>query len=517
LIPRRFSFYDPNVLNEKVTNLSLLTPSRPPIAILGVPFDPVTTDETIDAIASMIASRRPHYVVTANVDFVVQALDDIELRKIIFDSHLVVCDGMPLVWASRFLGNPLPERVTGSDLTPRLLAAAERHGWRVFYLGGRQESLDNAVRASVLRHPKLQIVGAYSPPFKPLLDFDHAEIRRRILDARPDLLLVAFGCPKQEKWINMYYRDLGVPVCIGVGASLAFVGGTLRRAPMWMQRTGTEWVFRLAQEPGRLGGRYGKGVWVFGRAILKQWLMLRSRRKHARLNPRPANPPLPLTASPTARGTAVLVPWTVLTAPERLDAVAVRDFGDSWLQAGETARLAIDLAATRFVDSTGVGLLVRLRKRAGLRQIPLTLCRITPVVDRALALMRIGDFFDRIDAVPTYPGEVPQIDRSPAVTVHSIPAGLSIRWSGEITADNTPDLTRQLEPRIAALPPGSRVEIRLTDVSFVDSSGVGLFVGLKKRAWRQEVLVIYREPSPAVRNVIRLTHLEEYLLQERLP
>lgn len=440
-------------MNEQVTKPSLLTPSRPPIAILSVPFDPITNSETLDAIASMIA--------------------------------------------------------------PRLLAEAEQRGWRVFFLGGRQESLDNAVRASVLRHPRLQIVGAFSPPFKPLLDLDHTETRRRILEARPDLLLVAFGCPKQEKWINMDYRDLDVPVSIGVGATLAYNGGTLRRAPVWMQRTGTEWLFRLVQEPGRLGGRCGSGIWIFGRAILHQWHLLRSRRKHARLNPLPATRPLPPTASPSARGTEASTPWTVLTAPERLDAVAVRDFGDSWMQAGETARLAIDLGATRFIDSTGVGLLVRLRKRAELRQVPITLCRSTTVIDRALSLMRIEEFFDRIDTLPTYPGEAPWSDRSPAFALKTTPAGLSIAWSGEITAVSAPDLLRQIEQQIAAQPPGARVEIQLSEVSFVDSSAIGFFLGLKKRAWRQEVLVMYRNPSPAIRNVFRLHHMEEYLLEDR--
>lgn len=505
-------------MNEKVSNPSLLTPSRPPIAILGVPFDPVTTLETIDAITSMIASRRPHYVVTANVDFVVQALDDVELRKIIFDSHLVVCDGMPLVWASRFLGNPLPERVTGSDLTPRLLAEAEKKGWRVFYLGGRQESLDNAVRASLERHPKLQLVGAYSPPFKPLLELDHDEISRRITEAKPDLLFVAFGCPKQEKWINMYYRELGVPVSIGVGATLAFIGGTLRRAPVWMQRTGTEWLFRLLQEPGRLGGRYSKGLWVFGRAILLQWHLLRSRRKHARLNPSPAAPAVQFeSASLNASCIPSQIPWTVLTAPERFDAVAVHDFGNNWLAAGETSRLAIDLGATHFIDSTGMGLLVRLRKRAGIRHVPVTLCRSTPAVDRALQLMRIEEFFDRIATVPTSPVEAPRNVLAPSVAAASTDHGLSLAWRGEITAVTAPSLAREVEPRIASLPSGARVEIGLAEVSFVDSSGIGFFVGLKKKAWRQEVQVVFRNPTPSVRNVIRITNLESYLLEDRRP
>src|SRR5215470_668467 len=119
--------------------------ANPPIAILGVPFDNVTTAETIEAIGRMVVSRQPHYLVTANVDFLVQAQEDVELRRILFDAHLVLCDGTPLLWASRLLGNPLLERVAGADLVPLLLRAAADKGYRVFLLGATPESAAHAV------------------------------------------------------------------------------------------------------------------------------------------------------------------------------------------------------------------------------------------------------------------------------------------------------------------------------------------------------------------------------------
>src|SRR3954466_1617279 len=127
------------------------TPARaysatPPIAILGVPFDNVTPSETIDLIQRMVSSRQPHYLVTANVDFLVQAQEDVELRRILFDAHLVLCDGTPLVWASRVLGNPLPERVAGADLVPLLMRVAEEKGYRIFFLGATEESCTQAVK-----------------------------------------------------------------------------------------------------------------------------------------------------------------------------------------------------------------------------------------------------------------------------------------------------------------------------------------------------------------------------------
>src|SRR5436190_11529860 len=139
--------------------------ATPPIAILGVPFDNVTTAETIDLIQRMVSSRQPHYLVTANVDFLVQAQEDVELRRILFDAHLVLCDGTPLVWASRVLGNPLPERVAGADLVPLLMRVAEEKGFRIFFLGATPESAAQAVENLMARHPRLVIAGHYSPPF----------------------------------------------------------------------------------------------------------------------------------------------------------------------------------------------------------------------------------------------------------------------------------------------------------------------------------------------------------------
>src|SRR5882672_10793955 len=139
--------------------------STPPIAILGVPFDNVTTRETVDLIQRMVSSRQPHYLVTANVDFLVQAQEDVELRRIMFDAHLVLCDGTPLVWASRLLGNPLPERVAGADLVPLLIRVAAQRGYRLFFLGATPESAQAAVDNLKRQYEGLIIAGHYSPPF----------------------------------------------------------------------------------------------------------------------------------------------------------------------------------------------------------------------------------------------------------------------------------------------------------------------------------------------------------------
>lgn len=236
---------------------------RKQIRLMNVPFDVVTMPQTLDRIGGMIASKLPHYLATANVDFLVQTRTDSELRRILNEAHLVVCDGTPLVWLSRLLRRGLPERVAGSDLVPQLLERAERQGWRVFFLGGEPRALSRAVRNVEAKHPNIHIVGSYSPPFAPLDKMDHEGICERVRVAKPDLLLVSFGCPKQEKWIARNHAALEVPVSIGVGATIDFLAGTVKRAPRWMQVGGMEWIYRLAQEPRRLLKRYSTDLVVF--------------------------------------------------------------------------------------------------------------------------------------------------------------------------------------------------------------------------------------------------------------
>ena len=476
----------------------------PPIAILGVPFDKATLQGALRCMAGMIASRQPHYIATANVDFVVQAMRDVELRRILADADLVLCDGMPLVWASRFLGNRLPERVAGSDLVPLLLAEAERQGWRVFFLGGTPASIAQAAEKVQARHPRLALVGAYSPPFKPLLEMDHDEMLRRIREARPDILLVAFGCPKQEKWINMQYRRAGVPVSIGVGATLDFLAGTVRRAPAWMQAAGLEWVFRLAQEPRRLFRRYFTDLWFFGGAILRQWWQLRGVHTEARRTNE-------VLSQLTRSGVMEVVRF-----PQRIDAVTVSQHTGLWPHLAEgTAHLLLDLSRVEFIDSTGVGLLVRLQKqlRGGGRQ--LVLVAPTKPVARALALMRFTEFFpisadlaaarDLVHARRDEPNVLP--------TLNIADANEPMAWQGDIVAANENDVWRvtmlQLE---LAKRRATGLRINLAAVRFIDSAGVGLMVRLRKEARQRGIAVRFIEPQEAVRNVLRILRMEGYLL-----
>ncbi|HTL67389.1 MAG TPA: WecB/TagA/CpsF family glycosyltransferase [Lacunisphaera sp.] len=352
-------------------------PARAPVAILGVPLDPLTVDETLARIAAMVDTGRPHYVVTPNVDFLVQARSDAALRRILGEADLVLCDGQPLVWASRWLGNPLPERVAGADLAPRLLAQAERLGHRVFLLGAAPEANAAAVARLRLRHPRLVIAGSFAPPFRPLAEMDHADIIRRVRAAQPHLLLVGFGCPKQEKWMAMHYRELGVPVCLGLGATIDFLAGRVRRAPGWMHRAGLEWTYRLWQEPRRLFRRYATDLRLFGFALFAQWWALGRRMGRAGGSVR---------VIPSAGGVLRL------RAAGALDRAAVEAATEAWrrIRAG-WGDCELDLADVEVIDSTGAAALIVWRRELRRRGRRLTIVRARGRVGRQLATFGPAD------------------------------------------------------------------------------------------------------------------------------
>jgi N-acetylglucosaminyldiphosphoundecaprenol N-acetyl-beta-D-mannosaminyltransferase len=230
--------------------------NRRSVAVLGVPFDNVTMHEAMELIEEKIDEQGFHQVATANVDFVIHAMNDQVLQEVLCSCDLIVPDGMPIVWASRLMGCRLKERVSGIDMVPRLAELAARRGWGMFLLGASERSSLAAAEALKKRFPKLQIAGRYCPPVSHLADMDHEEILSRIDRAQPHILLVAMGHPKQEQWLAMHRDRLNVPLCMGVGASLDFLAGVVSRAPLWMQRTGLEWLYRAAQEPQRLTQRY---------------------------------------------------------------------------------------------------------------------------------------------------------------------------------------------------------------------------------------------------------------------
>lgn len=486
---------------------------RPPIAILGVPFDNVTAAEAVARVKGMIASGRPHYLVTANVDFLVQARTDVELRRILAEAHLVLCDGTPLLWASRFLGNPLPERVAGSDLVPLLLEAAAEEKYRVFMLGATPECVERAATRLRTDYPGLVLAGYYSPPFNALLEMDHEEIKRRIVAARPDLLLISFGCPKAEKWIAMHYRTLGVPVAIGVGATIDFLAGQVRRAPPWMRRAGAEWLFRLAQEPRRLFKRYVRDFWVFGGNILAQWAQLQLRPALVRVAGAGAGQADGASEFAGDMFPAPVDQPIVLHVPERLDVSTLRH--GLWPEAARLARgrhYLVEMRAVRSIDSTGVGFLIRLQKQARAAGRVMVIVSPSRSVRRALKLARMQDFFD---CAPN----LAAAERLLAARMGELASSVTFHlvWQGEITAANARTVWQRTRSYIDALSPGGRHIIDLAQTRFMDSTGLRLMVRAQKLARRRKVKLVFANPQPPVANVIRAARLEPAVLDRSVP
>lgn len=384
----------------------------PPIVMMGVPFDQVTSAQTLEIIREMVDSAEPHLMVTANVDFLAQVQKDEELQRILIEADLVVCDGTPLVWMSKMLGDPLPERVAGSDLAPLVLSAAAAAGQRVFFLGAKHEVLLEASRRVLQKWPKLQIAGIFSPPFAPLDKMDHEGICRQIRDAKTDILLVAFGCPKQEKWLAMNYRKTGAAVSIGVGATIDFLAGSVKRAPAWMQKSGLEWLYRAAQEPKRLAGRYWRDIRVVSPGLLMQFLKMRRRGKSspkaqvtkAETSPVPSVKDVPVAVTEIAEEAGP--EWDnglyILKLPARLDAVSARE-ASLWAEAesGNASRIVADATETTFLDSTGTGKLVRLARLARERGGKIVLAGAKPAVNGPLKLMKLNHYFEEAPDVAT--------------------------------------------------------------------------------------------------------------------
>jgi len=228
-------------------------------------------NEMVDAILHAATGKEPQYVVTPNGQHITLLAKDPYLRQVYSEAAFVLPDGISLLLAARLLGQNIPQRIAGVDMFQALCRQAARQGLRVFLLGGRPGSAEKAAAHLQARYRGLMVSGTCCPP----LGFEQDQcqqddVEARILAARPHLLFVAFGAPKQEYWIYEHARQLGVPVTIGIGGSFEMVGEVIKRAPSWLQRIGLEWLYRLLREPRRLWRRYLIGAIEFARILLHQ-------------------------------------------------------------------------------------------------------------------------------------------------------------------------------------------------------------------------------------------------------
>ncbi|HMV63665.1 MAG TPA: WecB/TagA/CpsF family glycosyltransferase [Zoogloea sp.] len=237
--------------------------------MMGCWVDNLTMEETLGTVENFIHSGRPHQHVVVNVDKIVKASRDPVLRNIINGCDLINADGMPVVWASRLLGKPLKERVTGVDLFESLMERSAEKGWRVFLLGAREEVVSRVAQIYPARYPGLTIAGYRNGYWKPE---DEAGVANAIAATRPDILFVAISSPKKENFLARYQAAMKIPFAMGVGGTFDVAVGLVRRAPVWMQKAGLEWFYRFLQEPRRMFRRYFIDDMAFVALFAREWM-----------------------------------------------------------------------------------------------------------------------------------------------------------------------------------------------------------------------------------------------------
>jgi N-acetylglucosaminyldiphosphoundecaprenol N-acetyl-beta-D-mannosaminyltransferase len=248
------------------------------VEILGIPVSAIDMADALATIRGWIAGRQQQYVCVNTVNSVLAAFDDPQLAEVYENAGLVTPDGMPLVWISRARGHSRVRRVYGPDLMLACCDQLREHGVRHYLYGGADGVPELLAERLVSRFPGLEVVGAYSPPFRALTEEERARDIERINKTSPDIVWVGLGAPKQDHWMSLNREHIEAPVLIGVGAAFDFHAGVKRQAPIWMRRTGLEWLFRLLSEPGRLAGRYIVGNSRFLRLIITEEFRRRTAR-----------------------------------------------------------------------------------------------------------------------------------------------------------------------------------------------------------------------------------------------
>lgn len=224
---------------------------------MNTEVDNLTMDETLVEIDKLIQENKNAYVVTPNVDHIVQLERGGELCKAYKDADLILTDGKPLIWISKWYGTPIKEKISGSDLFPLLCKMAAEKGYTMYFLGAAEGVAAKAAENLMKKYKGLNVVGTYSPPYGFEKDeVELAKIEKMINEVHPHILIVGLGCPKQELFILHNKDRLGVPLSLGLGASLDFEAGNIKRAPKWMADHGLEWLFRITQDPKRMAKRY---------------------------------------------------------------------------------------------------------------------------------------------------------------------------------------------------------------------------------------------------------------------
>ena len=237
------------------------------LKLMGCPIDRLDMEQTIFEAEKYIKNKALCQHVVVNVAKLVAMQKDEGLKRIISNCDIINADGMPLVWASKILGNPLPCRVAGVDLFQELVAICEAKGYRPYFFGAKQWVTEKMVETFVEKYPNLEVAGFRNGYYD---RSEEPEIAENIRNSHADILFVGFSSPMKENFLNNWMQKMQVPFCMGVGGSFDIIAGKTKRAPLWMQNIGMEWFFRIMQEPRRMWKRYAKTNPVFVWMVLKE-------------------------------------------------------------------------------------------------------------------------------------------------------------------------------------------------------------------------------------------------------
>ena len=382
------------------------------VALFGLPVTNVDMEEAVKRVDGYINSGGVHQIATANLDFARNALIDPYLQHIICDCSMVLPDGAPMLWASKLFGAPLQERVTGVDLVPALARLAADRGYRLYFLGSSEESSSTAVNSLLKRFPKLKIVGRSCPPIASLNEMDNGKMLAEIHAAKPNIIFIGFGNPKQEIWIHRHKDRLPPSVVIGIGGALDMIAGKLRRAPRWIQSLQMEWAFRMAQEPGRLLPRYVRDAKALFSHLPKGFL---------------ANRMQPFERRQRGSAVEIHVGARVFATPgkmgDRGGALLLQE-AKAAAAAGET--LVVDMSTTLRLEAEGIGGLLDARRVMLDAGQSMWLAGISKPVWRVLKLSAVADIF-HIARTPRAAIDGSQNDRLQRAEQPSS-AGAAARW-----------------------------------------------------------------------------------------
>ena len=498
--------------------------TRDTIVILGIPVDNLDMAETVERIFDLIeASRkdgRARHVATVNVDFVVNTLTwrlsrfrHPELIDILRRADLVTPDGMPIIWTSRMLGTPLKERVTGADLVPRLAQAAARRGKSIYFLGGQGDVGRQAARKLQTQYPDLKIAGAESPfvriegeALTGEAGIDR-EIVERINRSGADILLIGFGNPKQEVWFERNRSRLQVPVSIGIGGTYEFIVGSVVRAPQWMQKTGLEWIFRITQDPKRLWKRYFVGFFKFGLMILPAIAYYKLKRRAFKSMP-PKAQRFDIQDHHTGVPDAASI--RVIRLPEVLDAGAVEsaraDLENEVLAASDPI---LDFKNVKFIDSSGLGFIVGLWRRAKVDNKKLNLIEIQPSTRRFFELSRTLDVFKGrvFDDLAAAVAHIAKEAKHPPFYYIEVPRRSDVMLGLCGTLDAAQIKNLDIDAVLSAI--GDRdCLLDLKKLDFVDSSGIVFFLKIQKHVQKTAKDCVLFGLQDNVRQMFHITKLD---------